>query len=134
MRRSWSNQRIASEPSRATFGPVSCPFCGHAVNATKGAGTADHRVLGKAPLSDAQRAQRSAAGQSRARSARRHTRGTFLSRAEAERIDREYLRWLYEKPGRAGGVERALTAERDEFGMFAPTDAFGAPGAPLDGP
>jgi hypothetical protein len=37
---------------------------------------------------------------------------------DAER-DRGWFEWLYEKAGRAGGVERALFAERDEFGRFA---------------
>lgn len=54
------------------------------------------------------------AGLARARSwlARDSETGRFRSHAEAERIDQNYEAWLDERPGRRGGVERALTAKR----------------------
>ena len=35
-----------------------------------------------------------------------------------EEQDRSWFEWLYDKPGRAGVVERALFARRDELGRF----------------
>jgi hypothetical protein len=73
-------------------------------------------------ITDRMRARARAGGLARAKQAgwtgRRH--GKYLSKADVEANDREYFKWLYEKPGRAGGVERALFAKRDEFGQFAP--------------
>jgi hypothetical protein len=63
--------------------------------------------------------QRVVAGRARVRGARRTGNGTFMSYAATAERDRRWFEWLYEKPGRAGGVERALMAERDKFGRFA---------------
>ncbi len=82
------------------------------------AGTDLHQPLVQS-LSHAQWSQRVAAGRERARRARRTARGTFISYEAVAEQDRLWFEWLYEKPGRAGGVERALLAERDECGRFA---------------
>jgi hypothetical protein len=66
------------------------------------------------------------AGSQRARRARRTARGTFTSYAADAEQDRLWFDWLYEKPGRAGGIERALFAERDRFGRFARDTKRGA--------
>lgn len=83
------------------------------------AGGALHQPLVQS-LSKAQWQQRVRvqAGRERARRARRTTRGTFTSYAVDEEQDRSWFEWLYDKPGRAGVVERALFARRDELGRF----------------
>jgi hypothetical protein len=58
------------------------------------------------------RAQRVNAGRERARSARRHADGRFMSEAEVQEAAAEYARWLHARPGRAGGVARAASAKR----------------------
>ncbi len=92
-----------------------CPHCGTHTLLTATAGEALHSPL----VSEPQLRQRVAAGQARARRARRTVRGTFISHEAAVERDRLWFDWLYEKPGRAGGVERALFAQRDELGRFA---------------
>jgi hypothetical protein len=81
-------------------------------------------------LSTLQWEQRVAAGRARVRRARRTARGTFTSYAADAEGDRLWFDWLYEKPGRAGGFERALMAQRDQFGRFASDgrSAFGDSG------
>jgi hypothetical protein len=46
--------------------------------------------------------------------------GRFRSEEERRKRDRDFEDWLDEKPGRRGGFERALTADRDENGSFLP--------------
>lgn len=53
-----------------------------------------------------------------ARTRRRDWRGRFLSRLQVQAQTENFLRWLHERPGRAGGVARADSATRDEFGCF----------------
>jgi len=101
-----------------------CPNCQHVVG-TIDAGIEVHQTLvsgtidaGAKIVSAARIDANRRAGLSRAASARRYTDGRFMSRAEADARHQEYLDWLYAVPGRAGGVERALFADRDELGCF----------------
>lgn len=65
------------------------------------------------------------AGKARAKKALNFGRdsqtGRYLSPQERADWEENYYTWLYEKPGRAGGVERAITAIRDRDGCFRGT-------------
>jgi hypothetical protein len=95
-----------------------CPQCGQE-SALSAAGLELHQPLVQPSMTSAQVRQRIEAGRARARKAGRTERGMFTSYADDAERDREWFEWLCEKSGRAGGVERALSAERDEFGRFA---------------
>ena len=102
-----------------------CPHCQHPVG-TIDAGLDAQQTLVRGAIdagakiaSDARIEANRRAGLARVAKAARKPDGTFMSNAEIEERNRRYAEWLYAVPGRAGGVERDLFANRDEFGRFA---------------
>jgi len=105
-----------------------CPHCGW-LSVLEDAGKTDAMPLVLEPpkkrvyasITERMRARARAGGLARAAQAgtlgRRN--GRYIREPEAELRRQESYEYL-RKPGRAGGVERARTAKRNESGQFAP--------------